>query len=75
MLSLERHPKDGGVFVEFCYDDTQDTGGALQDILDGLKQAAIKHGGVPSWTGLPRGDFWLIKGKPWKEVCYAHVFV
>ncbi|OBZ75791.1 Mitochondrial escape protein 2 [Grifola frondosa] len=51
VIALEPHVKDGGVFVKFQY----------------TTEKAREHGGVPSWYGLPRGNIWLVQGKPWRE--------
>ncbi|KAH9901129.1 RNA12 protein-domain-containing protein [Cubamyces lactineus] len=66
VVSLEPHGKDGGVFVKFKY-NAQDRDGALQSILQDLRKSVHSHGGVPSWCGLPTGEVWLVKGKPWRE--------
>lgn len=67
LVSLEPHNKDGGVFVHFKY-NAVDPGVALETIKKGVQESAAKLGGVPSWTGLRRGDVWLVKGTPWREV-------
>jgi hypothetical protein len=69
VLSLEPHPKDGGVFVKFNYTNTDGSDSSFNAILRDIKNVSVKHGGIPSWIGWPRGDAWVIKGKPWKEVC------
>ncbi|EGO21697.1 hypothetical protein SERLADRAFT_362954 [Serpula lacrymans var. lacrymans S7.9] len=66
VLFLEPHAKDGGVFVHFNY-NASDPENALVSIENDLKQEALKHGGIPSWTGLGRGNIWLVKGRPWRE--------
>lgn len=68
VVSLEPHPKDGGVFVKFQYRNQDGSDAALNAILQELKESTAKHGGIPSWIGLPTGSAWLVKGKPWKEV-------
>jgi hypothetical protein len=70
ILSLEPHHKDGGVFVKFCYSSasTGDQASALATIEKDLRNNAQEYGGFPSWTGLTRGDIWLVKGRPWREV-------
>ncbi|KAI0818814.1 exonuclease [Irpex lacteus] len=67
VVSLEPHPKDGGVFVKFNYTATEDSDSSLNAILHDIKETSAKRGGIPSWTGWLRGDAWLVKGKPWKE--------
>lgn len=68
VLSLEPQVKDGGVFVKFQYKGGSDHDAVLDSILFDLREAAAKHGGVPSWSGLRKGDIWLVKGSPWREV-------
>ncbi|GJE86794.1 exonuclease [Phanerochaete sordida] len=65
--SVEPHHKDGGVFVKFGYDPGDSADEALAQIVADLRDAAAKHGGMPSWIGLPQGNVWLVKGKPWRE--------
>lgn len=69
ILSLEPHTKDGGVFVKFKYHATEHDS-ALQLIVQNLRNHVHSHGGVPSWVGLPSGEIWLVKGRPWLEVCF-----
>ena len=71
VVSLEPHGKDGGVFVKFRY-NAQEKDSALQSILHDLRESVHSHGGVPSWCGLSTGEVWLVKGKPWREVCNVH---
>ena len=66
--SLEAHHKDGGVFVKFAYDPGASQDAALSTILQELRNNVTSHGGVPSWTGFPTGNVWLVKGRPWREV-------
>ncbi|KAH7927744.1 hypothetical protein BV22DRAFT_257665 [Leucogyrophana mollusca] len=66
VLSLEPHPKDGGVFVRFSY-GAGNPRNALETIESALRQETIKQGGLPSWAGLGRGNLWLVKGHPWRE--------
>ncbi|CAL1704048.1 unnamed protein product [Somion occarium] len=66
VVSLEPQKKDGGVFVKFKY-NADDSDAALNEILSDLRVTVEKHGGVPSWLGLPRGNVWLVKGQPWRE--------
>lgn len=66
--SLEPYLKDGGVFVRFGYDD-QGQQTAVEDIERDLKNDIEAKGGIPSWLGLSGGSVWLVKGRPWKEVC------
>jgi len=67
VLSLEPHQKDGGVFVRFKY-DARDSLSALETIRKSVRETAAKHGGFPSWIKLARGDVWLVRGMPWREV-------
>lgn len=72
VLSVEPQVKDGGVFVKFRYKGGPDNQAALDSILRALKQASAKRG-VPSWAGPRKGDVWLVKGNPWREVgTYKH---
>ncbi|KAI9067059.1 hypothetical protein FKP32DRAFT_1664487 [Trametes sanguinea] len=66
IVSVEPHGKDGGVFVKFKYNSKEDES-ALQSLLHDLRETVHSHGGVPSWCGLPTGEVWLVKGKPWRE--------
>ena len=66
--SVEPHHKDGGVFVKFGYNAGSSQDSALNAILEELKESVAKHGGIPSWSGVPTGNIWLVKGKPWREV-------
>lgn len=68
VLNLEPHSKDGGVFVRFRYNAGSDDA-ALSEVVHSLRQHTAEHGGVPSWAGLSGGNVWLVKGKPWREVC------
>lgn len=73
-VSLERHHKDGGVFVKFRY-----TASELEDVLPAIERTLNKHvkahGGVPSSTNLNRGNIWLVRGQPWREVPYSLSFI
>lgn len=70
LQSVEPRIKDGGVFVKFKYDATEEDH-ALDDILRELREKCAKKGGFPSWTGLSSssGDVWPVRGQPWREVC------
>ena len=71
-LSVEPHVKDGGVFVRFTYrEDGSPT--ALDDIIQDLRSQVSKRGGIPSWHGFPRGNVWLVKGRPWREVSIMYL--
>jgi hypothetical protein len=67
VLSLEPHPKDGGVFVKFRY-NTEGRESTLSALESDLRQHIEKRGGLPSWLAWPRGNIWLVKGRPWREV-------
>ena len=67
-LSVEPHVKDGGIFVRFSY-TAGNSQTPLDDILKDLRSQVKKRGGVPSWSGRPKGEVWLVKGRPWREVC------
>lgn len=77
LKSVEPHHKDGGVFVKFGYDPGASEEETLNKILEDLRENVAKNGGMPSWTGLPQaqGDVWLVKGKPWREVCVERALV
>lgn len=72
MVSLEPHQKDGGVFVQFTY-SAGDPASALKSLQKALREEAGKHGGMPSWIGMAKGDAWLVKGTPWREVMIISV--
>ena len=72
MVSLETHQKDGGVFVQFTY-DAGDPASTLKSLQNALREEAAKHGGMPSWIGMAKGDAWLVKGAPWKEVIFTFI--
>ncbi|KAK7015902.1 mitochondrial escape protein 2 [Paramarasmius palmivorus] len=63
LVSVEPHPKDGGVFVKFRYNS------AIQEdqVEQELRERARKHGGLPSWIGRRVQGIWLVRGSPWKE--------
>jgi hypothetical protein len=68
IVSLEPHHKDGGVFARFKY-SASDPVSALDAIQKSLREAVAKHGGIPSWIEFARGNVWLVRGTPWREVC------
>lgn len=41
---------------------------ALDAIQKSAREAALKHGGIPSWIELSKGNIWLVRGTPWREV-------
>lgn len=67
VVSLEPHQKDGGVFVRFTY-SANESRAALDIIQRDVMEAAAKQGGIPSWIGVAKGNVWLVKGTPWREV-------
>lgn len=69
IISLEPYEKDGGVFIRFTY-NASDAESALQSIERELLEVAEKHGDLPSWLGPNKGKMWVVKGKPWREVCF-----
>jgi hypothetical protein len=71
-VSLEPHQKDGGVFVRFKYETAGDSLPALGVIQKSVREAAAKHGGIPSWIEWSRGNVWLVRGSPWREVCLIY---
>jgi hypothetical protein len=64
------------VFVRFTYagaaNDT-DNDAVLAEIEASIHAAEEKVGRVPHWAGLRSGSIWLVKGRPWREVCSAPV--
>jgi hypothetical protein len=69
VLELQPHKKDGGVFVRFAYNPHDDQN-ALETLQRDLRHEADKHGGLPSWSGLNYCNIWLVKGRPFIEVCF-----
>ncbi|KAI0085448.1 exonuclease [Irpex rosettiformis] len=68
VVSVEPHPKDGGVFVKFNYTRQDGSDSSLNAILRDIKETSAKRGGLPSWMpGWSHGDAWVVKGNPWKE--------
>ena len=67
ILSLEPRHKDGGVFVKFKY-YPEGNDAALEIIENDLRREAARKGGIPSWIGINRGNVWVVKGTPWREV-------
>lgn len=58
--------------MNFKYDGTSQT--ALDEIIDEFKNVGDARGGFPTWLGINQasGDVWLVKGKPWREVCMLY---
>lgn len=74
-LELEPLRKDGGVFVRFSYtpspsESLTDGGDPLTALQNALNEEANKHGGLPTWMGVGSSEIWVVRGSPWKEVCY-----
>ena len=63
LLHIEPYRKDGGVFVKFSYSPPAE-GQCLQT---DLREDAAKHGPLPNWIHIPKGDIWVVKGSPWME--------
>ena len=66
--------KDGGAFVKFKYMEpanVQDSDEPLETpSFEGeIRKQVHDLGGVETWTGNKGGDIWLVRGKPWREVC------
>lgn len=74
LKSMEPHHKDGGVFVKFGYNPGATEDEALSKILEELRENVTKNGGMPSWIGVPQGNVWLVKGKPWREVSAQYIW-
>jgi hypothetical protein len=66
-ISIEPHVKDGGIFVLFEYIPSESKD-ILQDIQADLRTHFKSKGGVPSSTGIRRGNIWVIRRQPWREV-------
>ena len=68
LLSLQPRIKDGGVFVNFSYNNVSVN--SLEGVVEEIKAVGDASGGFPSWTGLKRrsGSVWQVKGEPWLEV-------
>lgn len=69
IVAIEPHQKDGGVFIKYEYLSPPGSDGKKQvdDIIRDLRSNVQKKGGVPTWLGLPRGNIWEVKGRPWRE--------
>lgn len=68
VLSVEPHVKDGGVFVRFKYPQLDGQPESADLIQEKLREHVEKHGGIPSWAGMSKGNIWVVKGEPWREV-------
>lgn len=68
VISVEPHPKDGGAFVHFKYSNISGSNTTVDELQHQLREHVAKQGGLPSWVGFGRGDVWVVKGNPWKEV-------
>jgi hypothetical protein len=66
-ISIEPHEKDGGIFVLFEYTSPQSED-VLQAIQSDLRNHFQSRGGVPSSAGIRRGNIWVVRGQPWREV-------
>ena len=66
-ISIEPHVKDGGIFVRFEYIPSQSED-VLQTIQSDLRNHFQSKGGVPSSAGIRRGNIWVVRGQPWREV-------
>ncbi|KAJ4464625.1 exonuclease [Lentinula edodes] len=67
ILSVDPHPKDGGVFVKFKYKASGAEEPALNVIEESLRQEARMNGGIATWLGPRTPNVWLVKGSPWTE--------
>jgi hypothetical protein len=68
-ISVEPLVKDGGVFILFEYAPSHSED-VLSNIQSDLRNHIQSQGGVPSSTGLRRGNIWIVQGQPWREVPY-----
>jgi hypothetical protein len=69
-----RRIKDGGPFVKSKDREpakVQDNDQSLEtpSLEAEIQKQVHDLGGVETWTGNKGGDVWLVRGKPWKEVC------
>ncbi|KAG9016840.1 mitochondrial escape protein 2 [Tulasnella sp. JGI-2019a] len=69
VLNVDPTPKDGGVFVNFTFTPKEDISPSqtVDEIETALRARIEKEGGIKSWNGFGRGDFFRVKGKPWNE--------
>ncbi|KIK63729.1 hypothetical protein GYMLUDRAFT_40790 [Collybiopsis luxurians FD-317 M1] len=68
ITSVDPHPKDGGVFVQFKYRaSTQEEETALKNIQESLQTQLKEQGGVATWSGTRTPNVWLVRGSPWRE--------
>lgn len=58
------------MFVKFRFNSEEEQ--AIEDIVEDLRIASEKKGGLPSWIGIRPGNIWAVKGKPWREVSSFH---
>jgi len=73
VVSLNPHPKDGGVFVHFKY-DSPDPDNALHKIREAVENQ-LKCQGITSWWGKQLHKVWIVRGHPWPEVrIWTHNF-
>lgn len=70
--------KDGGAFVKFKYRKQPEEANAEGEepterpsLETEIKDQVKAAGGIRTWLGNADGDVWLVRGKPWKEVCNA----
>ncbi|THV08025.1 hypothetical protein K435DRAFT_825312 [Dendrothele bispora CBS 962.96] len=65
VLSLDPHPKDGGVFVRFEYDS--DSEEALRRIREAIEKQLTNNAQVTSWWSRRLNKVWTVRGNPWPE--------
>ncbi|KAF5372862.1 hypothetical protein D9758_001752 [Tetrapyrgos nigripes] len=66
LVTLDPHPKDGGVFVRFKYQASNEDH-ALKTIKEEIEKCFVESGGVSSWIGRRRTKVWVVQGNPWPE--------
>lgn len=70
VMNVDPTPKDGGAFVNFTFSPEGETPASktVDEIEAALRAKIDKDGGIRTWYGIGRGDFFRVKGKPWNEV-------
>lgn len=70
LLSTEKQPKDGGVFLRFSFVPTSSSpSAALKEIEERLKHVVREtQGSFKTWNSIgSAAKLWLVKGRPWHE--------
>jgi hypothetical protein len=79
VMLMKRRPyriKDGGAFVKFKYTKRAEEAKAEGEkpterpsLEADIKKQVKDAGGIRTWLGNATGEVWLVRGKPWREVC------